>query len=129
MADEDAERSLSPDRVTYVSPHRYRVAWRTKKSPGAAVSVDGVIDNELEKRFELPFEGLLAVSYYHVDGDRITLLHTEVPPQLSGRGVGSRLAHGTFEMIRQTGRRVIAKCPFMAAYAARHPEYLAMLDG
>ena len=71
----------------------------------------------------------MAFSYYQVNGNRITLLHTEVPPQLSGRGVGSRLAHGVFEIIRQTGRRVIAKCPFMAAYATRHPDYLAMLDG
>jgi hypothetical protein len=24
---------------------------------------------------------------------------------------------------------VIAKCPFMSSYAARHPEYGALLDG
>jgi transaldolase len=27
------------------------------------------------------------------------------------------------------GKRVIAKCPFMSSYAARHPEYGALLDG
>jgi hypothetical protein len=27
-----------------------------------------------------------------------------------------------------TGKRVIAKCPFMSSYAARHPEYGALLD-
>lgn len=57
------------------------------------------------------------------------LLHTEVPQRFSGLGVGSRLAHAVFEELKGRGRRVIAKCPFMSGYAARHPEYLEMLDG
>jgi hypothetical protein len=40
-----------------------------------------------------------------------------------------RLAHGDFEALRRDGKRVIAKCPFMSSYAARHPEYGALLDG
>jgi predicted GNAT family acetyltransferase len=69
------------------------------------------------------------VAYYKVEDDRIVLLHTEVPQQLSGLGYGSRLAHGVFEALRPDGKRVIAKCPFMSSYAARHPEYGALLDG
>ena len=30
---------------------------------------------------------------------------------------------------RRDGKRVIAKCAFMSSYAARHPEYGALLDG
>ena len=60
---------------------------------------------------------------------RLALLHTEVPQELSGLGYGSRLAHGVFEELRRDGKRVIAKCPFMSSYAARHPEYGALLDG
>jgi hypothetical protein len=54
---------------------------------------------------------------------------TEVPQELSGQGYGSRLAHGAFEALRSDGKRAIAKCPFMYFYAARHPEYGALLDG
>jgi uncharacterized protein len=87
-------------------------------------------DNREMHRFELPLEGgALAVSYYKEEDGRVVLLHTEVPHELSGQGIGSRLARGVFESLRTKGRRVIAKCPFMAAYASRHPEYLAMLDG
>ncbi len=87
-------------------------------------------DNTVMHRFELPLAGdALAVSYYKEEDGRVVLLHTEVPQELSGQGIGSRLAHGVFESLRADGRRVIAKCPFMAAYASRHPEYLAMLDG
>jgi predicted GNAT family acetyltransferase len=89
----------------------------------------GVVDRPEKSRFELPVENDVAVAYYQLDGDRITLTHTEVPQHLSGQGIGSRLAGGVFEAIRARGRRAVAKCPFMAAYASRHPEYAQLLDG
>jgi predicted GNAT family acetyltransferase len=88
-----------------------------------------VIDRPDQSRFELPVEGAVAVAYYRVDGDRVTLTHTEVPQHLSGQGIGSRLAKGVFDALKASGRRAVAKCPFMAAYASRHPEYAALLDG
>jgi uncharacterized protein len=33
-----------------------------------------------------------------------------------------------FEALRRDGKRVIATCLFMSFYAARHPEYGALLD-
>jgi uncharacterized protein len=91
--------------------------------------VEELIDNAAMHRFERPVGDDVAVAYYLESDGRVVLLHTEVPMQFSGHGVGSRLAHAVFERLRSQGKRVIAKCPFMAAYAARHPEYLAMLDG
>lgn len=88
-----------------------------------------VIDRPDESRFELPVAGEVALAYYRLDGDRIVLTHTEVPQHLSGQGIGSRLAKGVFEAIRASGRRAVAKCPFMASYAGRHPEYATLLDG
>jgi predicted GNAT family acetyltransferase len=88
-----------------------------------------VVDNPAQSRFELDLGDGVAVAYYKVDGDRIALLHTEVPQELSGRGIGSRLAEGVFEALRERGLAVVAKCPFMASYAARHPEYARMLVG
>jgi hypothetical protein len=63
-----------------------------------------------------------------VEGGRILLVHTEVPPRFSGQGIGSRLAQGVFDAVRASGRKVVAQCPFMAAYAGRHPEYADLLD-
>ena len=42
---------------------------------------------------------------------------------------GWRLSVATGTRGRRDGKRVIAKCPFMSSYAARHPEYGALLDG
>jgi hypothetical protein len=36
---------------------------------------------------------------------------------------------GAFEAARSRGMHVIAKCPFMAACALKHPEYPVILDG
>ena len=87
--------------------------------------MSAVEDNPPEHRFELPIEGSheMAAAYYRLDGDRIVLTHTIVPDLFSGQGLGSKLAYGTFEAIRATGRKAVLLCPFMAAYYARHPEY------
>ena len=76
----------------------------------------------------MPVEGELALAYYRLDGNKIVLTHTEVPPRFSGQGVGSRLAKGVFDAIRVRGRKAVAECPFMAAFADRHPEYADLLD-
>lgn len=84
---------------------------------------DEVRDNTKQRRFELDAEGHLAVSYYRLADGVITFMHTEVPKALEGRGIGSRLVRGELEVARARGLKVIAKCPFVAAYIARHPEY------
>jgi predicted GNAT family acetyltransferase len=88
-----------------------------------------VVDNKEQSRFELDLERGMALAYYKRDGNTVTLLHTEVPQELSGHGIGSRLAGAVFEALRRDGAQVVAKCPFMAAYGARRPEYADMLVG
>jgi predicted GNAT family acetyltransferase len=88
----------------------------------------GVVERPDKQRFEFPVEGAVAIARYRIDGDRIVLTHTEVPEHLSGKGIGSRLAHGVFEAIRESGRKVVLKCPFMRAYYARHPEYAEIVE-
>lgn len=88
-----------------------------------------VVDNPGAKRFELAIGDAMAVAYYAIEDGRVVLTHTEVPQELSGQGIGTKLAEGVFEQLRASGRRVIAKCPFMARFASRHPEYVEMLDG
>jgi predicted GNAT family acetyltransferase len=88
-----------------------------------------VVDNPDMHRFELAVEGGTALAYYKLDGDRMTLTHTEVPQALSGQGIGSRLAKGVFEAIRARGLKAIVKCPFMAAHAVKHPELQDLVVG
>lgn len=90
-----------------------------------------VEDNILEHRFELPIGGTheVAAAYYRVNGNKVVLTHTIVPERFSGQGLGSKLARGTFDAIRASGRKAVLLCPFMAAYYARHPGYADIVAG
>ena len=82
-----------------------------------------IIDNRARNRYELTVDGATA----HVDYTRapgvITFIHTLVPEQLAGRGIGSRLAQHVLDEARRNGEKVIPQCPFIAAYIKRHKEY------
>ena len=82
-----------------------------------------VRDNPALKRFELETEGHTASLYYKLEPGVITLVHTEVPDALGGRGIGSTLMRGTLEAIRQKGLKVVVKCPFVAGWMGKHPEF------
>ena len=86
-----------------------------------------VRDNTAESRFELDVDGHTVIAYYQLSPGTITFTHTEVPPALAGHGVGSRLAKGALELARAQKLKVVAKCPFVAAYMGKHPEYLNLI--
>jgi len=82
-----------------------------------------VRDNPERHRFELDIDGEVAFSNYTRDGDNITFMHTEVPPALNGRGIGSKLVRGALDLVRAQNLKVKAKCPFVKAYLDKHTEY------
>src|SRR5579859_7349639 len=67
----------------------------------------GVRNNTTERRFELDVEGHLAVACYTLSDGVMTFTHTQVPPELSGRGVASRLIGGALDEVRALGLRVV----------------------
>jgi uncharacterized protein len=88
---------------------------------------DTVRDNVGLQRFELNVDGHTAVANYRLSPGVVTFTHTEVPSELSGRGVGSALVRGALEIVRQQGLKVVAKCPFVSAFIAKHPEFSDLL--
>jgi predicted GNAT family acetyltransferase len=82
-----------------------------------------VTDNVAEQRFELSTGAGVAFSEYALRGDVLEVRHTEVPPELEGQGIGSQLARGVLEHARARGLQVLPRCPFVAAYMRRHPEF------
>ncbi|NHF73489.1 GNAT family N-acetyltransferase [Paracoccus xiamenensis] len=83
---------------------------------------DTVIENVAEHRFELPLEGEdIAAAYYQIDENgNLVLTHTEVPSEYGGRGIGTKLATGTFDLIRASGRKAVLRCSFMQRFYATH---------
>ncbi|MFN8622384.1 MAG: GNAT family N-acetyltransferase [Chloroflexota bacterium] len=79
-------------------------------------------------RFEARIGGEVAgISQYLRRGSRVIFTHTEVSPEYEGRGVGSAIAKGALDAVREAGGTVEARCPFIAAYLKRHPEYADLI--
>jgi predicted GNAT family acetyltransferase len=87
-----------------------------------------VEDNKQEQRFELALgEGKIAFIQYAQAGEGVyALTHTEVPEEFEGKGVGSGLVKGTFEIMRKEKLKMIPTCPFISGYLQRHPEYQSL---
>jgi hypothetical protein len=91
--------------------------------PGSSDAVE-VVNNEKESRFEASsLEGLAYLTYREMRDGTLLLIHTEVPAELAGRGLASRLARTALNLARDRGIKVIVRCPFVTEYIARHPEY------
>jgi len=86
-----------------------------------------VHDNQALHRFELVLDGHTAFAEYKREPGKITFTHTVVPDALGGRGVGSALARGALDQVRKTGEKVIAKCPFVAAFIKKNQPYQDLL--
>ena len=86
-----------------------------------------VVNNTAKHRYELSVDGHIAATYYTLADGVITFVHTEVPPELGGKGVGSKLIKGALDQVRAAGLTVVAQCPFVKAYIEKHPEYQDML--
>jgi predicted GNAT family acetyltransferase len=86
-----------------------------------------VTDNTDLRRFEMAVDGLIAYVTYALCGDRITLIHTQVPSELGGRGIGSALARSVLDNIRLRGLRVVAECEFIGGFIQKHQVYADLL--
>ncbi len=83
-----------------------------------------VVDNPPELRYEIWLDDRLAGEIrYTLDGEVVTMVHTEIDPEFEGSGLGHTLVAGALDDVRSQGRRVRPLCPFVAKYVAGHPEY------
>ena len=86
-----------------------------------------VRDNAALSRFELEADGMTAFVNYQLAGGIITFTHTEVPPQARGHGLAAELIAGALEAVRARGLKVVARCSYVRAYLARHPQFRDLL--
>ena len=89
--------------------------------------METVRDNRSEQEFELTLGGHRAVAAYQLEGDTIVFTHTVVPPEIEGRGVGTKLIRGALDLVRDRGLKVVPQCPFVRAYIEKHPDVRDLL--
>jgi predicted GNAT family acetyltransferase len=88
-----------------------------------------VTDNPNALQYEVTVDGEPAgLIRYTIDGDRVTLVHTEVEPRFEGHGVGAQLVRDALDDLRARGKKVRPQCPFVRAYIERHPRYADLVE-
>ncbi|HYL39511.1 MAG TPA: GNAT family N-acetyltransferase [Bryobacteraceae bacterium] len=86
-----------------------------------------VTNNPAASQFEFSTGGKLAFLQYKLRPGRLALLHTEVPKELEGHGIGGKLARAGLEFARAQGLVVVPLCPFVVEYIKRHPEFVELV--
>ena len=108
----------------------------TRRRPGAAAAQrhchDGVVsdtpqvtDDQAGARLELAADGHLAELVYRRNGRQLVLLHTAVPAELAGRGIGGQLVRAAVDKAAAAGLIIVPLCPFARDWLERHPDVAA----
>jgi predicted GNAT family acetyltransferase len=82
-----------------------------------------VIHNPAAGRFEAHTEHGVAILEYVLRGDVMDLVHTEVPQEAEGQGIGAALVRAALDHARNERIAVIPSCPYVRAYLERHPDF------
>lgn len=86
-----------------------------------------LINNEALHNFELIIDGKRAFIDYKQKGDKIYLIHTEVPEELEGMGVAAAIVEKTFNYIESNHLKMVPLCVYVLAFLKRHPEWNRLL--
>jgi predicted GNAT family acetyltransferase len=77
-----------------------------------------------QSRFEVAGEPEPAVLLYDKSDGEVSLLHTVVPVEMEGRGVGSDLVEAAVGWARAEQLEVVPVCSFVQDWLTRHPDAL-----
>jgi uncharacterized protein len=85
--------------------------------------VPDLTQNAAHSRYEFAVDGATAIAVYQAAPGVLTFTHTEVPAALRGQGIGSRMMRAVLADVRTQGLKVVPRCPFVADYIERNPEF------
>ncbi|WP_436515943.1 GNAT family N-acetyltransferase [Ekhidna sp. To15] len=79
------------------------------------------VNNKEENRFELALDNSIAFIDYKIGkSGAMYLIHTEVPDELEGQGVGHKLVRESLDLIEKANIKIIPLCPFVKSFIKNH---------
>ena len=84
-----------------------------------------VLDQRERHRLLIVEDGHEAELVYRNRGDRLELVHTGVPKELGGRGLGGVLVRAGVAKAVATGATLIPTCPYALKWLRDHPDVAA----
>lgn len=91
------------------------IKWMNKLIPSRLQ----IIHDKEHQRFTLDINGELAKVDYQLRDGKMYLVHSEVPYNLRGQGIGKVLVEKTFEKLIEENYKVIAVCSYIKAVKNR----------
>jgi predicted GNAT family acetyltransferase len=79
-------------------------------------------DEPGQGRFVVESDGSIAELVYRTEPDRLILLHTEVPGDLGGRGIGGQLVAAAVARAGSEGLTIVPWCPFARRWLKDHAD-------
>jgi predicted GNAT family acetyltransferase len=81
-----------------------------------------VTHDSAARRFAITGHSGEAVLRYDLEGSRMIITHTYVPPEWRGRGVAADLVVAALNHARAAGWKVVPQCSYVDVFLRRHPE-------
>lgn len=81
-----------------------------------------VVDDTDHEQFAATIEGDTAKLEYQLEGDRLLLLHTEVPEAFRGQGMGGQLVEAAIAKAQTDHLTVVPWCPYARRWLKEHPD-------
>jgi uncharacterized protein len=90
-------------------------------NPMADAPATDVRNDTAGSRFVVAEDGVEAELLYRARAGRLILIHTEVPEELGGRGIGGRLVRAALDHARAEQLTIVPWCPFARRWLTEHP--------
>jgi len=84
-------------------------------------------NNEAIHNFELIVDKQRAFIDYQLKGDKIYLVHTEVPIDLRDQGIAAIIVEKALQYIDEHHLKLVPLCPYVRQYLKRHPQWDRLL--
>ncbi len=81
------------------------------------------VHDKKQQQFRLLLDSGVAFIDYKMGGDKMFLVHSEVPFHLRGKDIGKKLVEKTFEYIEQNNIQAVAICSFIKLVAQRSEKW------
>jgi len=86
------------------------------------------VDHDPQRgRFHTTVQGQLCVCDYRLRDGVMVMTHTEVAPELEGRGIAAVLVRAALDHATTHGLKVRPLCSYVTSYMRRHPETQSLL--
>jgi predicted GNAT family acetyltransferase len=98
----------------------------SESGTGMDIDLDDLIvrDNTSPDRYKARVDGHVAFITDACAPGQITFIYPVKPLGLAGHGIAGKMACTVLKEARVAGLAVIPRCPFVAAYIQRRPEYI-----